>query len=266
MTYRGVEVLRTVGFVLAEDTRRTKILFSRYDIHTPLVSAHEHNEQARVARVLGWLGDGADVALVSDAGTPLVSDPGARLVSAALEAGHTVVPVPGASAALAALVASGIDAEPFTFFGFLPRGGAARRESMKQIAVAAHASIVYEAPGRLAKLLADLAALCEPDRAIAVGREMTKLHESFFRGTLVEAIAYYRDTAVRGEVVVVVAGRSTGRPVAAEGAWDVIRDLVGSGLKPSAAAREAVARLGLSRNEAYQIALAVDREREGGSE
>jgi 16S rRNA (cytidine1402-2'-O)-methyltransferase len=261
VTYRAVDVLRSVTYVMAEDTRRTKVLFSRYDIHTPLVSAHAHNEQARVAQVLGWLGSGADVALVSDAGTPLVSDPGARLVGAAVAAGHDVVPVPGASAALAALVASGIETEPFTFFGFLPRSGRARAERLAEIARLAHASIVYEAPGRLARLLADLSVACGSTRNVAVGRELTKVHESFFRGTLADATAYYTDTAARGEVVVVVAGApEPPREAVVAEALDVVRDLLRTGMKPSAAAREAASRLGVSRNEAYQIALAVDRE------
>jgi 16S rRNA (cytidine1402-2'-O)-methyltransferase len=267
MTFRGVEVLRSAACVLAEDTRRTKVLFSRYDIHTPLVSAYAHNEQARVGRLLAMLGDGADVALVSDAGTPLLSDPGARLVNAALEAGHSVVPVPGASAALAALVAAGIAAEPFTFFGFVPRSGVARSERLREIAASPHTSVLYEAPGRLKKLLTDLAEVCESARNIAVGRELTKLHESFFRGTLADAVRYYGAEGVRGEVVVVVAGAPTAAPEASGAETEqLVRELIRGGMRPSAAAREAAGRLRVSRNEAYEIALTVQRESGGVEE
>jgi 16S rRNA (cytidine1402-2'-O)-methyltransferase len=256
-----VEVLRAVTCVLAEDTRRTKVLLARYDIRTPMLSAHAHNEQARVARMLEMLEGGADVALVSDAGTPLVSDPGERLVKAALEAGHGVIPIPGASAALAALVASGLPTEPFTFFGFVARTGKARTGRLQEIAATEHATIVYEAPGRLRKLLADLAAVCGESRNVAIGRELTKLHESVFRGTLAEAIGYYDGETVRGEVVVVVEGATAGAPGdAAAETRHLVETLIEEGMRPSAAAREAATRLGVSRNEAYEIALEVRRE------
>ena len=208
MTYRGVAVLRAVTRVLTEDTRRTGILCKRYGIETPRYSAHAHNEQARTAQLVGWLARGEDVALVSDAGTPLLSDPGARLVRAVLEAGHEVVPVPGASALLAALVASGMEPEPFTFYGFLPRSGAERKRRLNEAARSGATSVFYEAPGRVHRFLTDLAALCHPGRSIAIARELTKLHETVYRGTLSEAVAYYADTAIRGEVVLVLSGAS----------------------------------------------------------
>lgn len=263
VTYRAVEVLKSVSFVLAEDTRRTRILFGRYEIRTPLVSAHAHNEEARTSQLLAWLDDGSDVALVSDAGTPLVSDPGARLVRSVLERGHQVVPVPGPSALLAALVASGLEAEPFTYFGFAPRTGSARAKRMVQIAGLEHTAVIYESPNRLVRLLEDLQSACGDERRVAIGREITKRHETFFRGTLAEAAGYYRSTTARGEVVVVLAGRPEGTGKAAvPDVTAVIRDLIRSGMKPSAAAREATRRLGTPRNEAYQIALQV----EGGAE
>jgi 16S rRNA (cytidine1402-2'-O)-methyltransferase len=164
MTYRAVETLRTVDRILAEDTRRTGILLKHYGIQTPMTSAHEHNEAARAAHIVGWLQGGENIALVSDAGTPLLSDPGARLVTAVIEAGFDVVPIPGASALLAALVAAGIDPEPFTFFGFLPRSGKERKERLQQLVPLEHAAVLYEAPGRVLKLLQDLLESCGSER------------------------------------------------------------------------------------------------------
>lgn len=259
ITYRAVEVLGAVDRVLAEDTRRTLTLLRHYRIDTPLVSAHEHNEAARAEQVLGWLAAGESLALVTDAGTPLVSDPGARIVQRAVAAGHTVVPVPGASAVLAALVGSGLDAETFTFFGFTPRSGKQRSERLAAIAALSHTSVVYESPGRIAALLADLERLCGPDRPVAVARELTKLHETFFRGTLAEAAAHFAGSSVRGEIVVVVGGRPAGEGAAdtEEAARARTRALLDDGLRPSAAARQVAAEFGIPRNRAYEMALTL---------
>jgi 16S rRNA (cytidine1402-2'-O)-methyltransferase len=264
MTRRAIETLSGVQRVLAEDTRRTAILFRHYGISTPLYSAHEHNEAARVAQILAWLADGEELAIVSDAGTPLLSDPGARIVQAVLAAGHDVVPIPGASALLAALVASGIAPEPFTFFGFLPRSGRERKERMRSIATLTHTAVIYEAPGRVAKLLGELSELCGDERRVAVGREITKLHETFVRGTLGEAAAYYHDRQVRGEVVVVLAGAPEPQPHdAEESAINLARDLLQSGATPRDAAKEIARTLKLPRNRAYEITLTVSEEGPG---
>ncbi len=264
VTHRAVEVLRQVSRILAEDTRRTRILCRRYGIETPLISAHAHNEQARTAQVLDWLAAGEDVALVSDAGTPLVSDPGERMVQGVAEAGHDVVPVPGASAVLAALVASGIAVEPFTWYGFAPRAARARRALIEQIAGLPHTTVLFEAPGRLARLLGELVSRCGPDRRVCVAREITKLHETFFRGTLAEAQAYYDDTTVRGEVVVVVAGAGPAPPEPTADQVDtLIRELLEAGHKPSSAAREAAKRAGIPRADAYKLAIRLATKREG---
>jgi len=257
VTYRAIEVLGRVRRILAEDTRRTSILLRHYGIATPRVSAHAHNEQMRAAQLVEWLEGGDDVALVSDAGTPLLSDPGARLVRAALDAGHAVVPVPGASALLAALVASGLQPEPFTYYGFPPRSGRARLELLRAASAARHVSVFYEGPGRVARLLADLASMCGPGREVAVARELTKLHESIFRGTLVAAATNYAGQRVRGEVVVVLSGAGPDVIVDDGGvaAAGVVRGLLKEGMKPSAAAREAARRLAIPRSEAYRLAL-----------
>src|SRR5207253_6789597 len=208
ITYRAVQVLGAVHRILAEDTRRTSILLRHYAIATPLVSAHAHNEGARAQQLIGWLNAGEDLVLVSDAGTPLVSDPGAGIVQRVLAAGHEVVPIPGASAVLATLVAAGLDVEPFTYFGFTPRSGKARSERLAEVAGLGHTAILYEAPSRLVRLLEDLAKACGSERSVVVGRELTKLHESFFRGTLAEAVRYYEGQRVRGEIVVALAGET----------------------------------------------------------
>jgi 16S rRNA (cytidine1402-2'-O)-methyltransferase len=262
ITYRAVAVLSAVKRVLAEDTRRTAILFRRYGITTPLVSAHAHNEAARAAQVLAWLGAGDDLALVSDAGTPLLSDPGWRIVRDAVAAGHTVVPLPGPSALLAALVGSGLPPEPFTFFGFPPRGGRDRDAVLGAAAALTHTAVLYEAPGRLRRLLEDLTARCGPERPVVVARELTKVHETFVRGTLAEAVAYYGDSATRGEVVVLLGGAVAAEPAATAEVTEVARSMLATGQRPSDVAKELSRRFGLARNTAYAIALDQAAERE----
>jgi 16S rRNA (cytidine1402-2'-O)-methyltransferase len=268
LTYRAVEVLGSVARILAEDTRRTRILLQHYDIGGRLVSAHEHNEAARAERVVEWLDGGEDLALVTDAGTPLVSDPGLRIVRRVLDAGHQVVPLPGASAALAALVASGLEVEPFTFFGFVPRTGRDRKDRLEEIAASPHVTVLYESPNRLARLLADLSGLCGGERRVVVARELTKLHETVFRGTLGEASAHFTG-AVLGEVVVVLAGRepgAAGTPAADEAAARALAaSLLAEGLRPSQVARDVARRLRLSRNQAYEITQSLVEESESGS-
>ncbi len=254
LSQRAVEVLRGVSRVLAEDTRRTSILFRRYEIDTPLVSAHAHNEAGRAGRLVEWLDAGEDVALVSDAGTPLVSDPGARLVDAAVAAGHDVVPVPGASALLAALVASALPAEPFTFFGFVARSGAERTERLAELATIPHTAVLYESPERLGRLLAELAERSDDARRVSVSRELTKLHEEHVRGTLVEVAAHFGDRAVKGEVVVVLEGaRGVPAEVDEAAATALAAALLEAGGRPSVVAKEVARRLGVARNRAYEI-------------
>ncbi len=254
ITYRAVEVLRSVDRILAEDTRRTGILCRQYGVETRLVSAHEHNETARSEAVVRWLDAGEDVALVTDAGTPLVSDPGSKLVSAVLESGHRPVPIPGASAVLTALVASGLAVEPFTFFGFLARSGRQRRERLDELAAWPHTAVLYESPARLSGLLDALAERSSPGRRVVVARELTKVHEELVRGTVSEVARTYRDTRVRGEVVVVVEGAE---PVSAEvdqaAAAALASALLAEGGRPSVVAREVARRLGIPRNAAYEI-------------
>lgn len=261
MTHRAVQVLRSVDRVLAEDTRRTSILCRRYGIEAPLVSAHEHNERARAEAVVGWLDAGESVALVSDAGTPLISDPGSRLVAAVVAAGHGVVPVPGPSAVLAALVVSGLEPEPFTFYGFLPRSGRARGERLDELATLPHTAVLYESPARLVRLLDELAARSSAERRVVVARELTKLHEEVTRGTLSEVASRYREGRVRGEVVVVVAGAPAVSAAVDEGAAAALAGaLLAEGGRPSVVAREVARRLGVPRNVAYEIVQSLKEE------
>ncbi len=256
LSSRAVDVLTSADRILAEDTRRTRVLTRHVGATARLVSVHAHNEAERVQRVLEWLDEGETLALVSDAGTPLISDPGGRLVDAVWEAGHTVVPVPGASAVLAALVASGLPADRFSFLGFPDRKGRGRQGILDRIATAEESVVLFESPNRIVRLLEDLAHTCGGDRRVAVARELTKLHEEFFRGTLEEAAGYYGDHPPRGEVTVVVApgdpSPQTREDVEKEARILAAR-LLEEGLKPSAAAREVTSRLDLPRNVAYRI-------------
>lgn len=258
VTRRAAETLARADVVLAEDTRRTGMLLKHLGVQARLVSAHEHNEAARASSVVQMLREGKEVALVSDAGTPLLSDPGARIVREVVDAGFPVVPVPGASALLAALVASGIDAETFTFLGFPPRKGPERAALLEEVAASPRATVLYESPHRVGRLLEDLAGAAGDERRVCVARELTKLHEEFVRGTLAEVAARYADAEVLGEIVVVVAGRP--RDAAAEEAVDALaadalaRAMLAQGQSPSAVAKELRRRLGISRNDAYRIA------------
>jgi 16S rRNA (cytidine1402-2'-O)-methyltransferase len=211
ITLRALRILKEVPLVAAEDTRVTRILFRAHDIHTPLASFHEFTSSTRRGRLVERLEDG-DVALVTDAGTPAVSDPGFPLIRDALEAGHEVVPIPGASSVLAALVASGLPTHAFCFSGFLPRTSAARRKLFAQYADSDTTLVVFESPHRVVAALKDLVASLGPERPIAVGRELTKHFEEVFRGTASGALAHFEHKAPRGEFTFVIGGRTAPVP------------------------------------------------------
>jgi 16S rRNA (cytidine1402-2'-O)-methyltransferase len=253
VTLRAIETLRAAALILAEDTRHTRPFLQRYEVTTPLESYHEHNEARMVPRVIERLRAGEVVALVSDAGTPLLSDPGARLVRAAIEGGIPVVPVPGASALLAALVASGLDATRFTFYGFLPRKGRERGDALAEIVALPHTAVLYEAPGRVAETLAELAELGAAEREVVVARELTKQFEELRRGTAGALASYYGDAPPRGEIVLVVGGappRTTSEAELLERA----RELRERGLSARDVAAALVAEHGAARNVAYRLA------------
>jgi len=252
-SFRAVETLRDVAAVLAEDTRHTRHLLERYEIDAPLVAYHEHNEAKTTPRLVERLLNGESLALVSDAGTPLLSDPGARLVRAAIDAGVQVSPVPGASALLAALVAAGREAECFTFYGFLARKGPERRTAIDELVALRHAAVLYEAPARVHATLAELADAGAGGRQAVVARELTKQYEELRRGTVAQLVAYYQQTPPRGEVVIVIAGQvPTGASEDQLRARATALRAEGRSARDIAAALSA--ELGAPRNLAYRLA------------
>jgi 16S rRNA (cytidine1402-2'-O)-methyltransferase len=253
-TFRAVDVLRSVAAVLAEDTRHSRHLLERFEIATPLVSYHEHNEARATPGLVARLQRGESFALISDAGTPVLSDPGLRLVRAAIDAGVPVVPVPGASALLAALVASGVAAERFTYYGFLARKGGERTEAVAEIVGLRHTAVLYESPNRVAATLAELAERGAGERNAVVARELTKQYEELRRGTVRELAAYYTDSPPRGEVVIVLAGGAGPAPLDDDAIRARVRELRARGLRTREIADALVAETGTPRNQAYKLA------------
>ncbi len=259
ITLRALRVLRSVDLIAAEDTRVTRGLLARYEISAPLASFHAHSGRRKAERLLARLADGEDVALVSDAGTPAVNDPGRELVAAAAARGFRVVALPGASAVTTALAVSGIAADAgFVHLGFLPRGRAARLRVLREVAAERRALVAFETPHRLARALADIREALG-DRRIAVCRELTKMHEEVFRGTVSDAIAHFAEP--RGEFTLVIEGVSETAPSQAEAAPDVARTLArlkGEGVS----ARDAIAAVGESagapRRELYALWLTLE--------
>jgi 16S rRNA (cytidine1402-2'-O)-methyltransferase len=264
---RAVEALAAADAICCEDTRRTGRLLQHAGVERKgaLMMVNEHTEAREVDGVLARLARGERVAVVSDAGMPGISDPGERLVRAAVDAGHVVEVVPGPSAALAALVASGLPTGRFVFEGFLPRKGSGRTERLAAVAAEPRTVVLYEAPHRLPRTLADLASVCGDDRPVAVARELTKLHEEVWRGTLGEAAAWAVERPPRGELVVVI-DRAPGAPPPDDDALvDALSVELAAGSSARDAARAVAARLGVPRRHAYHLAVTVAR-RGGGHE
>ncbi len=251
---RAVRILREAGLIAAEDTRVTRKLLAHFDLHTPLTSYFEHNKLTKLDTILFALQDG-DVALVSDAGTPAINDPGYELVRAALSAGFTVCPIPGPSAPIAALAASGLPTDAFLYLGYLPRRSSERKALAGQIADLPYTLIFLESPHRLLSGLADLET-CLGDRQIAVARELTKVHEEIWRGTISTARAYFTTHEPRGEFTLVVAGKLKEE----QQKWteDKVINAIQSGLKsgesPSTLARRVAQESGWDRREIYKLA------------
>ena len=253
MSLRALAVLQQVGAICCEDTRHTRPLLDRFGIGTPTVAVHEHNEAGVTPRLLERLRSGEALALVSDAGTPLVSDPGGRLVHAAVESGIRVIPIPGASATLAALVAAGLAAHPFTVLGFLDRKGKTREDQLALATRLPHAVVLFESPNRLVETLREVAALAGAARRVAVCRELTKHFEEIRRGTLEEVAAYYDGTPPRGEIVIVLDGATTTEPTE-DGLRSAASALRAEGLRPRDIVRILMDEHGASRNLAYRLA------------
>jgi 16S rRNA (cytidine1402-2'-O)-methyltransferase len=206
ITLRALKTLRHVDLIAAEDTRRTRKLLSHFDIHTPLVSYFEHNELKKLDKLLSHMKRGKEIALVSDAGTPGISDPGYRLVRQAIERGIPVIPIPGPSAVIAAMSISGLPTDSFTFGGFLPKKGGKRRKLLEKLGDLDGTSILYESPHRLVRTLEDLLEVCG-DRQIVITRELTKAFEETIRGSIREVINTLAGRRIKGEVTIVLAGK-----------------------------------------------------------
>ncbi len=254
ITLRALRILGEVKLIAAEDTRTTRILLDRYDIHTPLTSYHEHNKLTKLDQLFEALELG-DVALVSDAGTPGINDPGYELIQAALARGITVTALPGASAIITALVASGLPTDGFVFLGFLPRKDKALRQLLESVQTERQTLIAYESPNRLIDSLTALIDVFGSERAIAVGRELSKLHEEVFRGTVQAAHDYYSAHPPRGEITLVIGGA----PLEAAERWDEahvqaeLAERIAHGESRSDAARAVAAESGWERRVVYKL-------------
>lgn len=254
ITLRALRILKEVALIAAEDTRTTAHLLHHYGIKTPLTSYHEYTKPERIEQLAEQL-TREDVALVSDAGMPGLSDPGYRLIQAALERGIKVVPIPGPSAAVSALVSSGLPTDSFLFLGFLPRQKKARRAALSGVASLPYTLVLYEAPHRLLALLADIGEILG-ERRVVIGRELTKLFEEIWRGTAAEAAHYFGQDKVRGEITVVVAGAEE-----SEQEWDeaavraAVMAAIEWGASRKAAAAEVAAQSGWRKRDVYRLTL-----------
>lgn len=251
---RAQQLLREVRLIAAEDTRRSRVLLRHFRIETPLVSYHDHSGESRRAELLDELERG-DLALISDSGTPVVSDPGFNLVRRTWERGHVVRSVPGPSAVTAALAVSGIAPDQFLFLGYLPRQAKRRRELLEQHASDPWTAVAFEVPHRIEAALQDLAQTHGPMRRLALCRELTKLHEETLRGTVAEMLELLREDTVRGEFTLVIDGAPQSER------WDEARvrnaldELAGRGMKPSRAAKEVAKLSGWRKNDVYDLTL-----------
>jgi len=256
ITLRAIRVLNEVDLIACEDTRHTRKLLNHYNINTRTISYHEYNERERAAELLKALETGSNIAIVSDAGTPGISDPGFPLVKLATAAGVPVVPVPGPTAFVAALTASGLPSDEFFFVGFLPPRSTARRRRLEELKQVESTLIFYEAPHRIAESLKDLRDVLG-DRLVVIAREVTKIHEEIVRGTLTELVSHFSSVnAARGEMVIIV-DRNTihDQDVAneqSETVVDIVADFAAQGLDSRAALKQAARKLGISRDEAYR--------------
>jgi 16S rRNA (cytidine1402-2'-O)-methyltransferase len=259
---RAVEVLSEADVILCEDTRRTRALLTHAGVSRPrLVAMDAHREAEAVPRVLAWLEEGRAVALVTDAGMPAVSDPGQRLVAAAAEAGADITVVPGPSAAVAALVLSGLVSDRFGFEGFLPRKGAERRERLAGVAGAEVTTVLFESPHRIGATLAELRDACGATRRVAVVRELTKLHEEVWRGSLAQAVELAGLGSPRGEHVLVLEAAPPPEPPGPALVEDALKAALAGGASARDAARAVAEELGVGRRQAYELAV---RLRPGG--
>ncbi|MCY7337397.1 MAG: 16S rRNA (cytidine(1402)-2'-O)-methyltransferase [Chamaesiphon sp.] len=259
MTMRGIQVLRDVDTIAAEDTRHTGKLLHHFEIKTPQISYHQHNEQQRIPELIGQLQAGKSIALVTDAGMPGISDPGYLIVSACVAAGIRVIPIPGVTAVITAVSASGLPSDRFVFEGFLPAKGQERKGRLEAVSGEARTLVFYESPHRLRQTLADFATTFGTDRQIVIGRELTKLHEEFWRGEIGAAIEHYTQTEPQGEYAIVIAGAPVSHPTLSDEAIErALIELMLNETSRSQASRIVAEQISQSRRYVYQLALAID--------
>ncbi|WP_201306833.1 16S rRNA (cytidine(1402)-2'-O)-methyltransferase [Companilactobacillus farciminis] len=262
MTFRAVNTLKEVDLVAAEDTRNTKNLLNHFDIPTELISFHEHNTAQRIPELIEKMNQGLKIAQVSDAGAPSISDPGKELVKAAIKEEIPVVPLPGATASITALIASGISPQPFYFYGFLPRKGKERTQALSDLSKREETTIVYESPYRVKKTIQDLIDNFGGDRQITLARELTKIHEAFLRGSLDQVASYYEENDPKGEYVLIIAGKPE-EVTQAESDDDLVGSvdkLIEQGLKPNKAIKEVATQNGLKKQEVYNLYHGIGEE------
>ncbi|TBR59806.1 16S rRNA (cytidine(1402)-2'-O)-methyltransferase [Westiellopsis prolifica IICB1] len=259
MTFRGVRILQMVDLIAAEDTRHTGKLLQHFQIKTPQISYHEHNRNSRIPELVQQLSEGKAIALVTDAGMPSISDPGFELVKACIDAQISVVPIPGANAAITALSAAGLPTDKFVFEGFLPAKAQGRREHLEFLKTEFRTLIFYESPHRLRDTLQDLAEIFGSDRQIVLARELTKLYEEFWRGTLAQALSYCGQKEPQGEYTLVLAGSPPTQLVLSDVELKAeLTKLIVQGMSRSQASRELAKATSLPRRQLYQLALAIE--------
>jgi 16S rRNA (cytidine1402-2'-O)-methyltransferase len=253
ISYRAVRVLKEVGLIACEDTRHTAKLLQHYGIGKPTVSYHEHNEAARAEELVAKLTAGLNIAQVSDAGMPGISDPGYRVIKLAIERGVKVVPIPGTSALVAALAASGLPTDSFQFLGFLPAKSGQRRTTLETLRHAEHTTVVYEAPHRIAEAMKDIVELLGAERPVVLARELTKVHEEFIRGSAADVLAQVQAHEIKGEITLLI-GKGEGRVAAvkqniAARLEEIMRE---KKIDEKAALKVVAKEQGLSKSEAYR--------------
>jgi 16S rRNA (cytidine1402-2'-O)-methyltransferase len=259
MTMRGIQVLQDVDTIAAEDTRHTGKLLHHFQIKTPQISYHQHNEQQRIPELISQLQSGKSIALVTDAGMPGISDPGYLIVAACVAAGIRVIPIPGVTAVITAVSASGLPSNRFAFEGFLPAKGQERKDRLEAVSGDSRTLVFYESPHRLRQTFADFGTTFGIDRQIAICRELTKLHEEFWRGSVGGAIEHYTQTEPQGEYVLVLAGALVSHPTLSDEAIDrALIELMLAGTSRSQASKIVAEQISQSRRYVYQLALAID--------
>ncbi|MCL2929724.1 MAG: 16S rRNA (cytidine(1402)-2'-O)-methyltransferase [Trichodesmium sp. St16_bin4-tuft] len=257
-TFRAIQTLQKVDLIAAEDTRHTSKLLQHFHIQTPQLSYHQHNEQSRIPELIEKLNQGKTIALVTDAGMPGISDPGYELVKACVEENISIVPIPGVTASITALCASGLPTNKFIFIGFLPTKIKLREEQLEKLSNLLETIVLYESPYRLLQTLEDLGKILGENRKIVLARELTKLHEEFWRGTVGEAVIHYQSNQPKGEFTLVITGSEPELPVLSEDTIkQELQELFAQGISRSQASRQLAQKINLSRRTIYQIALKI---------